>query len=305
MNISRLGKGLESLFGQQDIDSSFVLEDKYQNIPIDLIEPNPYQPRKNFNKDSLNELAESIKQQGLLQPIVVRPDPTDTRKYQIVAGERRWRACQIIHMDLIPAIVLDVTDEDLMLVALVENLQREDLDPIEEAEAIQKALEILKVNHEELAKKLGKSRTSVTNSLRLLKLDEEIRESLKKREISVGQARPLLGIEDKDIRLTLYRAILELNLTSREVEEAVSYWKKNKSLPENIMNKPTIKKQKHKRKTISHEFLSFKKEIQQILTKTFHVPTKIVGDFDKGKIVINYSSQEELKSVLKKLRLNT
>ncbi len=298
MGSLRLGKGLEALFKQKDIDTSSIFEDKYQNIPLEFIEPNPFQPRKNFEEDKLLQLAESIKRQGLLQPIVVRVSPSDHKKFQIVAGERRWRACKILKMESIPAVVLELSDEELLLVALIENLQREDLNPIEEAEALYNAQKLLNITHEELSKRIGKSRSAVTNTIRLLKLDEEIKEAIAKGTITPGQARPLLAIDDKNARLYLFNIILKKNLSSREIEEIVAFWKKNKTFPKELLPKQN----KSVSKKTSEEFLKFKKELQKTLTNLFNVPTKIVGDFRKGKIVLQYSSPEEFKILVEKLK---
>ena len=300
MGSLRLGKGLEALFKQKDIDTSSIFEDKYQNIPIEFIEPNPFQPRKNFEEHKLLQLAESIKRHGLLQPIVVRVSPSDHKKFQIVAGERRWRACKILKMESIPAIVLELSDEDLLLVALIENLQREDLNPIEEAEALYNAQKILNITHEELAKRIGKSRSAVTNMIRLLKLDEEIKDAVREGKITPGQARPLLAVEDKDARLFLFDIILKKNLSSRKIEELVAFWKKNKTFPKEFL--PSQTKNRHVSRTPSKDFLKFKKEVQKSLTEFFKVPAKIIGDFKKGKIVLQYSSPEELKVLIEKLK---
>ena len=298
---SRLGKGLEFLFKQKEIDSSFVFEERYQNIPLDLIEPNPFQPRKEFDQESLVRLANSIKHQGLIQPIVVRTSPSDEKRFQIVVGERRWRACKLIKTKTIPAVILDLSDEELMLVALIENLQREDLNPIEEAEALQKAQQLLKLSHEKLSQKIGKSRTFVTNSLRLLKLDEEIKDAIRRKEISVGQVRPLLGIDDKQTRLFLFKLIVEKGLSAREVERAVSFWKKNHRLPESLCKRENELKKKESKET--NEFAQFKKELQKKLSSALNVPTKVIGSFDQGKIVLHYSSKEELKSLLERFKI--
>ena len=208
-----LGRGLEALI------PSVPGKEKLMEISLDEVAPNPYQPRQTMNEDSLEELALSIKQHGLLQPIVVRKVE---KGYEIIAGERRYRAAKKAGLQKIPALVKEVSDEELLEYALIENLQREDLNPIEAAYAIRKLMESFGLTQEEVADKIGKKRSTVANLLRLLKLPEDIQEMVSDGRLTMGHARALLSLDDPEEQRRVAKEILEHSLSVRDVEREVS-----------------------------------------------------------------------------------
>lgn len=229
-----LGRGLDSLFRNQPEPAT--VEDGLQQLSLASIRPNAEQPRRTFDEHSLDELAESIRQQGLLQPILVRPLGDAASSFEIIAGERRWRAAQLAGLSEIPAIVRELSDEEAMLVALVENLQREDLNPLEEAEGMHALRQKLGLSQEELAARLGKSRSGVANSLRLLQLDTPMREALRQNEISPGHARTLLALPQGEARDTLFAALHSKRLSVRDAEAAVLAYKERGVFPSVVLD---------------------------------------------------------------------
>lgn len=209
-----LGRGLESLF--EDAAPSLETGEGVRTVPLREIEPDPGQPRKNFNEDSLAELAASIGEHGLLQPIAVRPLPMGG--YRIVAGERRWRACRIAGLTEVPVIIRDVSDQEAMELALVENLQREDLDPVEEACGIRELMDRCKLTQEQAAQRLGKSRSALANSLRLLGLPPEALELLRSGALTAGHAKAILGLPAAELQVQAAKLIAENNLNVRQAE---------------------------------------------------------------------------------------
>ena len=209
-----LGKGLDSLFA--DLSDDTGSEASNSTLPLREIEPDPEQPRKRFDDDALNQLADSITENGLLQPIAVRPQGLGG--YSIVAGERRWRACRMAGLTEVPVVVKDVSDEQAMELALVENLQREDLDPIEVAEGCRQLIDKYGLTQESAAKKLGKSRSAVTNSLRLLALPEDVRRMVSGGKLSFGHAKVLLGLPNEDLMRQAAAEVAAQNLNVRQTE---------------------------------------------------------------------------------------
>lgn len=222
-----LGKGLEQLFSNEVIDfdnfeKKIVNESKDSDIveiPLTEIRSNPYQPRKEFDEESLREFAESIKEHGVIQPIIVKKS---IKGYELIAGERRTRASKIAGKETIPAIVRDLSDQEMMEIALIENIQREDLNPIEEAEAFAKIIETGNLTQEEAAKKFGKSRSYITNILGLLKLPEEVKKYVRENKITMGHARVLSKLEDESQIISLANQIIEQSLSVRETEKLAS-----------------------------------------------------------------------------------
>ena len=231
-----LGKGLGALLGGDAdlsqirkpvgyVNKEVVRNDQPQDtsdilrIPVDMIEPNPFQPRMSFDQEALEELADSIRTLGLIQPIAVRRK-TDGR-YQIISGERRFRACQLTGMDMIPAYIRDTTDQGMLEMAIVENIQRENLDPIEVALSYQRLIEECNLTQEQMAVRVGKRRTSVTNHLRLLKLPAKIQHDLKVGLLSVGHAKVLLGVEDELVQEFLCDLVIKEDLSVRQLEEQI------------------------------------------------------------------------------------
>lgn len=210
-----LGRGLESLF--EDAAPSLESDGEVRTVPLREIEPDPGQPRKTFPEESLSELADSISQHGLLQPIAVRPQSMGG--YRIVAGERRWRACRLAGLTEVPVIILDVSDQEAMELALIENLQREDLDPIEEACGIRELMDRCELTQEQAARRLGKSRSALANSLRLLNLPPEALELLKAGKLTAGHAKAILGLPSPELQVQAAQLIAEHNLNVRQAEE--------------------------------------------------------------------------------------
>ena len=210
-----LGKGLDSLFADLSDDSGS--EASNSTLPLREIEPDPEQPRKRFDDDALNQLADSITENGLLQPIAVRPKKVGPG-YIIIAGERRWRAARLAGLDEVPVIIKDVTDEQAAALALIENLQREDLDPIEVAEGCRQLIDKYGLTQESAAKKLGKSRSAVTNSLRLLALPEDVRRMVSGGKLSFGHAKVLLGLPNEDLMRQVAAEVAAQNLNVRQTE---------------------------------------------------------------------------------------
>lgn len=209
-----LGRGLESLF--EDAAPSLETGDGVRTVPLREIEPDPGQPRKTFNEDSLAELAASIGEHGLLQPIAVRPQPMGG--YRIVAGERRWRACRMAGLTEVPVVIRDVSDQEAMELALVENLQREDLDPVEEACGIRELMDRCGLTQEQAAQRLGKSRSALANSLRLLGLPPEALELLRSGALTAGHAKAILGLPTPELQVQAAKLIAEHSLNVRQAE---------------------------------------------------------------------------------------
>lgn len=267
-----LGKGLGSLFNDNAVSDNGIVE-----LPISEIEPNRDQPRKEFDEAALSELADSIAQHGLLQPITVRP--TANLRYQIVAGERRWRASRIAGLERVPVIVRNMTDLECAQIALIENLQREDLNPVEEAYGYRRLMEAHGLTQEQVASAVGKSRPAVANSLRLLSLPEDILLLVNNGEITAGHGRALLAIKDDD---TLYRA--------------VEYAKKGASVRE-IERMAAAKPQKRPKNTKT----SFYKEVELALKEELGRKVEIVGSKGKGTLTIDFYSDEELADMAMRL----
>ncbi|GAB6162263.1 ParB/RepB/Spo0J family partition protein [Desulfothermus naphthae] len=291
-----LGKGLDALFRDKIQINNNSLSDepnKLRYIYIDDLEPSPFQPRSIFSEEAIEELAQSIKSQGLLQPILVRKKSNE-EKYEIIAGERRYLACKRAGVREIPAIVCTLSDEECMVVSLVENLQREDLNVIEEARALDKIRSLLNLTQEELAKRVGKSRSHVANTMRLLQLEEEILQGIFEGKISAGHGRALLGISSKEDRIKVYEYILKKNASVRDVEKIANYWKKNGSLPK------YCKLDSPKRTLVKDSIL---KEITKVINSKLGLKATMRGTLTSGSVTIKYSSKEELISILKHLNI--
>lgn len=277
-----LDRGLDALLMNPTIPSSSKSKRTEENeveIDINKVEPNREQPRKNFDEDSLLELSESIKQFGVLQPLLVQKRAD---YYEIIAGERRWRAAKLAKIKKVPVIVRDYSDKEIVEIALIENIQREDLNPIEEAQAYQKLMKEFDMKQDEVAEKVSKSRTAVTNSMRLLKLSSKVQEMLVDDMISSGHARALLSITDKDRQYILAQKIFDQKLSVRDTEKLVK---------EELNPKPV--------KTTEGESEAVKLVYQELEEKMKHnMGTKVSikrKDNSKGKIEIEYYSQDELE----------
>lgn len=294
-----LGKGLGALF-QDSPDESLEARDIVSEIEkigsptadgkkvvmlktVD-VEPNKDQPRKHFDPEKLEALSESIRQHGIVQPILVTP--TNSGTYKIIAGERRWRASKLAEIKEIPCIIGDFENREAMELALVENLQREDLNPIEEAEGYQQLMDTFSLTQEEVGQRVGKSRSAVANSLRLNNLCKEIKEMVISGQISQGHARALLSIDDNAVQLLIANKIIADNLNVRQTEALVSNYGQEK--PEKKPQNPLMQK--------------FYKEVESNLSSKFGTKVKIHEGAKKGKIEIEYYSKEDLERILFELK---
>ena len=282
-----LGRGLDALLGASDpgeVTDTYTAEvageSTLRDIPVDLIQRGKYQPRKDIDLESLQELADSITAQGVMQPIVVRPI-SDT-KYEIIAGERRWRATQLAGLDAIPALVRDVTDEAAIAMALIENIQREDLNPIEEATSLQRLQQEFELTQQEVADAVGKSRSTVANLLRLMTLQDDVRRLVEHGDLEMGHARALLALEGAD-QSHAARTVVGKGLSVRQTESLVRNLLAKKNCPE----APP--------KTIDPNIRALQDDLARRLGTKVQIQHTAKG---KGKLVLAYSSLDELDGIL-------
>lgn len=277
--LSGLGRGLDSLFADNSVEE---INSSVNKLRIMEIEPNHNQPRKDFDEKALSELAESIEQHGVLQPLVVRPLANGS--YQLVAGERRWRAARIAGLTEVPVVIKELTDEEVIEIAMIENLQREDLNPLEEALGYRYMMDELKITQEQAAEKVGKSRPAVANALRLLKLPNEVQEMVKNNLISPSHARALLGFDSDDMILQTAKMIIKEDLSVRDVETLV---KKSKKVP------------KASKKQIRDKFFS---EVELALVENLGRKVKIKeAKQDAGVLEIEFFDKDDLEGLAMKL----
>ena len=283
-----LGRGLDALLGGSspatlEEEAAKVDSRELQHLPLDLIQRGKYQPRRDMDPQALEELANSIKAQGVMQPIVVRP--IGAGRFEIIAGERRWRASQQAGLDKIPAMVREVPDEAAIAMALIENIQREDLNPVEEAVALQRLQQEFELTQQQVADAVGKSRATVTNLLRLIALPEEIKTMLSHGDLEMGHARALLGLPLEQ-QVEGARHVVARGLTVRQTEALVRQWLNSKSQPvEKQKTDPDIAR------------------LEQRLAEKLGSPVQIKhGQKGKGQLVIRYSSLDELQGVLAHIR---
>jgi len=284
MSKSRLGRGLEALFNEHDIESVESIDqikegENVLSLSVKKLRPNPYQPRKVFDDEKLSELSNSIREHGVLQPIIVKKD---VKGYIIIAGERRFRATILAGIEEIPAIVREYSDDLMMQYAIIENLQREDLNPIEEAMSYRMVMQKLSLTQEKLAEKLGKSRTYIANMTRILKLPQFVVDSIENGEISVGHAKILAGIKNEERILELAMIIKEKGISVRELEEILDEEKDPKSSP------------KLKRKAVNPHI----KSLESNLHHYFGTKVSLKDTDGKGQIVIDYLSTDDLNRLL-------
>ena len=281
-----LGRGINALIPEDVNEENVVVmevvkevivkEPAETKVRISQVEPNREQPRKMFDEDALIELSESIKQYGVLQPLLVQKKDN---YYEIIAGERRWRAAKLAGVKEIPVIIKDYSDQEVMEIALIENIQREDLNPIEEAQAYQRLIKDYKLKQDEVAEKVSKSRAAITNSLRLLKLDKRVQEMVMEGKISNGHARAIIGIEDGDKQYMVAMRIFDEKLSVREVEKLMKQ-----------LDKP-----KKENKIPANDFVY--RDLEDKMTKIMGTQVVIKNKDKKGKIEINYYSQDELERI--------
>ena len=270
-----LGRGLESLF--EDAAPSFASDTRIETLPLREIEPDPDQPRKTFEEEPLAELAASISEHGLLQPIAVRPQARGG--YLIVAGERRWRACRMAGLTEVPVIVKDVTDEQAMELALVENLQRENLDPVEEACGIRELMTRCDLTQEQAARKLGKSRSALANSLRLLNLPETVLELLKSGFLTTGHAKVILGLPTPELQEQAAQLIADNQLNVRQAEALC----KKLAKPEKPPKEPPLRS-------------TLPVEVEESLKQALGSEVNVAYHDGKGKLTVHFYSDEQLKA---------
>lgn len=281
-----LGKGLDSMIPPKATSKAAIEKDTSTTnngetiLKINEVEPNKKQPRKSFNEESLRELSESIKQHGIVQPLVVAKHKD---YYEIIAGERRWRAAKMAGLKEVPVVIKDYSPQEIMEVALIENIQREDLNPVEEARAYQNLIKEYNLKQEEVADRVSKSRSAITNSLRLLKLSAEVLDMLVEEMISSGHARTLLALEDKDQQLSIAEKIVREKLSVRDTEKLV------KNIKHPVKREP--------KKELKNDFVY--KDIEEKLKQKIGTKVKINRKTEsKGKIEIDYYSQDELEKIV-------
>ncbi len=284
-----LGRGLDALLGGASIaegdleKNSGGQANNINSLPVDVIERGRYQPRRDFNPESLQELADSIAAQGVVQPIVVRPIEKAGR-YEIIAGERRWRAAQQAGLDQIPVVVRDVPDQTAMAMGLIENIQRDDLNPLEEAEALHRLLNEFELTHQKIAQAVGKSRTTVTNLLRLLDLNSDVKEYVDNRKLEMGHARTLLGLKDQ-AQSDAARQVVNLGLSVRETEKLVR----------RLLGEPKNQNSQRPTKKEDPNVRRLQDDLSDKLGARVNIQQAASG---KGKLVIAYNSLDELEGIL-------
>ena len=283
-----LGRGLEALLGTDPIAPHPDAPDGLRELPVDLLERGRYQPRVDMRQESLQELADSIRAQGLVQPIIVRPLNTpeggaETR-YEIVAGERRWRAAQLAGLDAIPALVRDMPDRAAIAVGLIENMQREDLNPLEEAGALRRLVDEFEMTHAEAADAVGRSRATVTNLMRLLELPDEVKGMVEGRSLNMGHARALLALEDPEALVALARRAVKHGWSVRETERAVNRLARpEKKRPPAPAKDPDVRR------------------LEMELSDRLGASVRIDHRSRRGRVIIRYHGIDELEGIIEQL----
>jgi ParB family chromosome partitioning protein len=278
-----LGRGLDALLADVHQEENANLDDSLQHFPLDMIQPGKYQPRIDMSQESLEELADSIRAQGLVQPIVVRP--IGEGKYEIVAGERRWRASRMAGLVEVPVLIRDVSDRSAIAMALIENIQRENLNPMEEANALFRLREEFEMTHQQAAEAVGKSRATVTNLLRLRNLNDDVKRMLENGDIEMGHARALLGLEGT-VQSEAAKQIVEKVLSVRETEQLIRR-----------ILKPSPEK-KAEPVVVQADIEELEKRIANKLGKGISIKHRANG---KGKLVFDYANIDELKNLMKQI----
>lgn len=282
---SGLGRGLGALIQ----DNNLKNEDNNKavnKIDLNLVRPNKRQPREYFDEKKISQLADSIKEHGIIQPLVLKKDG---EVYTIIAGERRWRAAKSIGLTEVPAVLIDATEKDLLEISLIENIQREDLNPIEEAKAYKRLLDDFNLTQEELAKRVGKSRVAITNCMRLLNLDIRVQDYLIDEVISEGHGRALLSVEDKNLQYKLAQTIIDEDLSVRDIEKLI---------------KDSCKKaQKNDKKKSEENNDQYVSDIKSKLENYFGTKVLLKNGRNKGKIEIEYYSNEDLQRIIDILKI--
>jgi ParB family chromosome partitioning protein len=281
-----LGRNLSSMLSQTTLRQvNKENRDELRNLPLDVIQPGRYQPRSVFDEEKLAELADSIRAQGVVQPVVVRP--VGDNRYELIAGERRWRAAQLAEIDDIPAVVRDVPDEVSVAMALIENIQREDLNPLEEATALRRLIDDFQMTHQEAADAVGRSRAAVSNLLRLLELMQEVKDMIDMRLVEMGHARALLSLDD-ELQVQAAREVVRKRLSVRDTENLVRRLKQS------------AKKKGQRR--VDPDILSLQNRIGEALGTRVRIQHQASG---KGKLVIIFNNSDEFEGILERLKLDS
>lgn len=278
-----LGRGLDALLGVAELPLDLgetKAKEELRRLPLDQIRRGKYQPRLDMNPEALEELADSIRAQGIIQPVVVRP--TDDNAFELIAGERRWRAAQMAGLDEIPAVVRDVPDQAAVAMALIENIQRENLNPIEEANALQRLIHEFGMTHQEASQAVGRSRTSVTNLLRLLTLDEKVRRFVENGDLEMGHARALIGLEG-ELQRKAAQVVIQQGLSARETER----------LARRMQEAPSFKRSKEA--PLDPDIHRLQEELAERLGAVVRFQHTSSGG---GKLLIHYHSIDELDGIL-------
>ncbi len=281
-----LGRGLGALIDNTDeVNAAKSQQASINEIDINKIEANPWQPRSHFDEEKLNELAISIKEIGIIQPLTLRKVGSD--RYQIIAGERRFRASKLAGLEKVPAFVRDAGDETMLEMALVENIQREDLDPIEIAISYQRLIDECSLTQESMSERVGKKRSTITNYLRLLRLPAEIQLGLREKQISMGHARAIINVEDPATQLMLFEQIIQFDFSVRKIEEVVRQM--------NAEAAEANSDEKKGKRTLAAEYQTLKEHLSSL----FHTNIQFArSDNGKGKITIPFRSDEELEKIM-------
>lgn len=279
-----LGKGLGALI-PEEINEDTPSKNNLNELSIDLIKPNSGQPRKKFDEEAIIQLSQSIKEHGLIQPIIVT---NDNNVYTIVAGERRWRAAKLAGLKNVPVVIMDLSDKEVLEISLIENIQRQDLNPIEESKAYKKLIEDFKLTQEELSNRIGRSRTAIANCLRLLNLDERVQDYLIDSVISEGHGRAILALSDKELQYKVSQTIIDENLSVRETEKIIR----------ELLNSK-VRKDKKTNKSDNPYYTDVKNRLEELFGTKVYLNSKK----NKGKIEIEYYSEEDLQRILDILRL--
>jgi ParB family chromosome partitioning protein len=279
-----LGRNLSSMLSQKTLQQvRSKSRDELHNLPLDVIRPGRYQPRSVFDEEKLAELADSIRAQGVVQPVVVRP--LDNDEYELIAGERRWRAAQIAGINEIPAVVRDVPDEVSVAMALIENIQREDLNPLEEASALRRLIDDFEMTHQEAADAVGRSRAAVSNLLRLLELMQEVKDMIDMRLIEMGHARALLS-QNEDLQVQAAREVVRKHMSVRETESLV------RRLQQSRKNRGN--------RRVDPDILRLQNQLGETLGTRVKIQHQASG---KGRLVISYNNSDEFEGILDRLNL--
>ncbi|WEH93086.1 ParB/RepB/Spo0J family partition protein [Acinetobacter soli] len=279
------GRGLDALLGsiqkeKLQLEAQAIDHGQLKQVDVDLLKRGEYQPRRFIQEQDLKELAASIEKHGVMQPIVIRPIQDDQFSYEIIAGERRWRAAQLAGLKQVPAIVRDLNDQVAIALALIENIQRQDLNPIDQALALQRFHDEFGLSHQEIAETVGKARTTVSNLLRLLSLDDVIKDFMQEGQLDMGHARAILALKAKD-QITIAKVIIDKNLSVRQTEQLVREWNQPKQSKPKEATPPDIE------------------QLTQRLSERFGAQVKIDHNKQgKGKLVIQYHSLDELDGIL-------